>query len=51
MSVMFLLSGIVGVGVGLSGYILPVVRNAEDILPDHETTEAADPQVAETAPA
>jgi hypothetical protein len=25
-----------GVLVGLSGYLFPAVRNAEDILPDHD---------------
>jgi DHA3 family macrolide efflux protein-like MFS transporter len=40
MSVMFVISGILGAFVGLAGYLVPVVRNAEDILPDHEAKAA-----------
>ncbi|KAA3661013.1 MAG: hypothetical protein DWQ04_17730 [Chloroflexi bacterium] len=36
MSLMFFLFGGVGAVVGLGGYLFPAVRNAEDILPDHE---------------
>lgn len=34
-SVMFVLSGILGIIVGLSGYLFPAIRNAETLLPDH----------------
>jgi hypothetical protein len=36
MSLMFIAGGIFGVLVGLVGYAIPVIRNAEDILPDHD---------------
>ena len=36
MSLLFLFAGGMGVLVGGGGYLVPVVRNAEDILPDHE---------------
>jgi DHA3 family macrolide efflux protein-like MFS transporter len=40
MSLMFVISGILGVIVGLVAYSIRIIRNAEDILPDHgaETT-------------
>ncbi|HSR30774.1 MAG TPA: MFS transporter [Anaerolineae bacterium] len=36
MSLMFVTTGILGVLVGLGGYAVPVVRDAEDILPDYD---------------
>ncbi|WP_420630382.1 MFS transporter [Candidatus Leptofilum sp.] len=36
MALMFVVTGTIGVAVGLGGYLFPVVRNAEDLLPDHE---------------
>ncbi|MCP5097182.1 MAG: MFS transporter [Chloroflexi bacterium] len=36
MGVMFVITGAMGVLVGLGGYLFPVIRNAEDILPDHD---------------
>lgn len=36
MSLMFVLTGIAGIAVGLIGYSIRQIRNAEDILPDHE---------------
>ncbi len=36
MSVMFVITGLVGVAVGLGGYLFPAIRNAEDLLLDHE---------------
>jgi len=35
MALMFIISGCLGMLVGLGGYIFRVVRNVEDILPDH----------------
>lgn len=35
MSVMMLLAGVVGVVVGVGGYLVPAIRNAETRLPDH----------------
>lgn len=36
MSLIFIITGILAAMVGLSGYLVPVIRNAEDILPDHD---------------
>lgn len=50
MGLMFLISGALGAMVGLGGYLFPVVRNAEDLLPDHEAvtkTAALEKRVAE----
>jgi hypothetical protein len=30
-----------GALIGLAGYLFPAVRNAEDILPDHDAAPAA----------
>jgi MFS family permease len=35
MSLMFVLTGIIGAVIGLVAYAIPTVRNAEDILPDY----------------
>ncbi|MBC8171571.1 MAG: MFS transporter [Anaerolineae bacterium] len=42
MSLIFVFSGILGIIVGLAGYLFPAVRNAEDILPDYQTTIPTD---------
>ncbi len=36
MGLQFIVAGLLAALAGLSGYLLPVVRNAEDILPDHD---------------
>ena len=36
MSLMFVIAGALGMFVGLGGYAIPVVRNVEDVLPDHD---------------
>jgi MFS family permease len=36
MSLIFFLTGALGIIGALSGYLIPVVRNAEDLLPDHD---------------
>ncbi len=36
MALMLLLGGVLGAFIGLMGYLNPMVRNAEDILPDHD---------------
>ena len=41
MSLMILLSGVLGVAVGLIGYSMPAVRNVETILPDFDAIPAA----------
>lgn len=35
-----------GVLVGLSGYFIPAIRNAEDILPDHDVLPVSEPSTA-----
>lgn len=37
MSLMFVIAGVVGIIISLGGYTFQVVRNIEDILPDHES--------------
>jgi hypothetical protein len=41
MALMFVVTGILGTLVGLGGYIFPAVRNAEEILPDHDASMVA----------
>jgi MFS family permease len=36
MSLMFVFTGLVAMCIGIGGYLFPVVRNAEIILPDHD---------------
>lgn len=36
MALMFILTGFLGVMVGLGGYLFPAVRDVEEILPDHQ---------------
>jgi MFS family permease len=38
MALMFVLTGVLSALAGLGGYFFPTVRNAEDILPDHDAT-------------
>lgn len=40
MSLIFVITGVLGTLVGLGGYAFRVVRNAEDILPDHDAEVA-----------
>jgi DHA3 family macrolide efflux protein-like MFS transporter len=40
MALLFVITGLLAALTGLGGYLFPVVRNAEDILPDHETVAA-----------
>ena len=41
MSLIFILCGLLATGVGISGYLVPVIREAETILPDQDTLPAA----------
>lgn len=41
MSLIFIFTGLVAMGVGLGGYLVPVVREAENILPDHDAAPEA----------
>jgi MFS family permease len=43
MSLMFVVTGLMGVAVGLGGYAVPSIRNAEDILPDHDAPIESQP--------
>ena len=36
MALIFVISGLLGSFIGVVGYLIPTIRNAEDILPDHE---------------
>jgi len=50
MSLMFVIAGALGMLVGLGGYAIPVVRNVEDILPDHiAEVEPSDKREAENS--
>ncbi len=44
MGLLLVICGVLGAMVGLSGYFFPVIRNAEDILPDHDELPKADTQ-------
>jgi MFS transporter, DHA3 family, macrolide efflux protein len=41
MALMFVISGLLGIFVGLGGYIFPVIRDVEDRLPDYDQLERA----------
>ena len=43
MGLMVFMSGVFGAAVGLIGYMIPVVRNVEDILPDFDAATNATP--------
>jgi predicted MFS family arabinose efflux permease len=49
MSLMFVIAGALGILVGLGGFTSSVVRNVEDILPDHES-EDTPPDTASSQP-
>jgi len=38
MALMFVFAGILAAAIGFGGYLFPAVRNAEDLLPDHDST-------------
>jgi MFS family permease len=40
LSLLILITGAAGLFVGLGGYLFPAIRNAEDILPDHDMASA-----------
>ena len=40
MALLFVVTGLLAALTGLGGYLFPVVRNAEDILPDHDAAVA-----------
>jgi hypothetical protein len=41
MSLIFIFTGLLATLIGAGGYVFPAVRNAEDILPDHDAGPAA----------
>lgn len=45
----FLLTAVLGAGAGLAGYLFPAIRDAEELLPDHdrETAPTASPATAQ----
>ena len=46
MSLLIVICGVGGFLVGLAGYFIPVIRDAEEILPDHDVLPAAEPSIA-----
>jgi hypothetical protein len=51
MSLLFIITGVLAAMVGAGGYLFRVVRDVEDILPDHQAAAAPPPEEVETAPA
>ncbi len=49
-ALLFIATGVVAALVGLSGYLFPVIRNAEALLPDHDEMELADEPVTAVPP-
>lgn len=49
MALIVLVSGVLAALVGASGYLFPAIRNAEDILPDHQA-KAVEQTATEVAP-
>jgi len=45
MGLMMVLSGVVGAAIGLVGYLMPIIRNVEDILPDFDATPIVSPEM------
>jgi MFS family permease len=43
MGLLIVFCGLVGVSVGVAGYFVPAIYNAETILPDHDTLAKAEP--------
>jgi MFS family permease len=46
MSLILLATGLLGVAVGLVGYLIPIVRNVESLLPDHDASRPAEAVLA-----
>jgi MFS family permease len=42
MSLLFILTAVVGLGISLGSYLIPMIRDVEEILPDHDATGAPD---------
>ncbi len=46
MALILVFSGLIAAVVCLCGYLVPIIRNAEDLLPDHVAAHGPDPAVA-----
>ena len=46
MGLIILVCGLISIMVGLAGYFVPAIHNAEDILPDHDELAKAEPAAA-----
>jgi hypothetical protein len=46
MSLILLATGLLGVAVGLVGYLIPKIRDVETLLPDHDAAAVAVPAAA-----
>jgi MFS family permease len=44
MALMLVLAGALGIAVGAGGYLFPIIRNVETILPDHDQITAISPE-------
>jgi MFS family permease len=51
MGLIFVITGLLGVLVGLGGYAFRAIRNAEDILPDHDVQPIVEPSTEAAAEA
>ncbi len=51
MALILVITGLLGVLVGLAGYAVPFIRNAEDLLPDHDQDASSTAGATEFAPA
>ena len=47
MSLIFIFGGILAIGVAFAGYLIPVIRDAETILPDHDALPSAHTEALE----
>ena len=41
MALMFMFAGVLGAAVAVTGYLVPAIRRVEDLIPDHDASEAA----------
>lgn len=48
-AILFVAGGVLASGVGLAGYAVRVIRNAESILPDHDETTSDEPDALTNA--
>ena len=47
MALIYVFAGVLGAVGALSGYLIPAIRNVEDIMPDHDTLPEAAPEQPE----